>query len=74
MAEPIKTKHKDLLNALDGMVQSPTYALRRGVLQLAEITILAQEERIQQLEEQLNAQKLQAAKLSCTDSMDNYVI
>lgn len=50
----IKTEHRDLLNALDRMQQSHQYALRRVVLNEAEMLIVKQEQQISQLKAVLN--------------------
>lgn len=49
MTEPIKTQHKDVLNALSEMQQSPAYAARRTTLRQAEQLIYRQEQQIKRL-------------------------
>lgn len=46
MTESVPSKHKDLLNALCEMQDSPVYAARKAVLQEAELTIYRQEQEI----------------------------
>lgn len=51
----IESKHAPLLNQLDAMQESPTYALRRAILSHAEMLIIKQERQIKELETCLNA-------------------
>lgn len=46
MTDSIPSKHKDLLNALCEMQESPAYASRKAVLQEAELTIYRQEQQL----------------------------
>ena len=56
-----KSKHADLLNALDEMQQSVAYAVRRDVLARAERVILSQEEEIQDLRRELRGAAAEAS-------------
>ncbi len=47
--------HADLLNALSDMQKSPAYAVRRGILRQAELTIAEQEEVIKAQDLCINA-------------------